>query len=76
MARLATFNDPKGTSMSSVDVFVPCYRYGHFLRQWVASVLAQSRVDIRVLILDDASLDNTAVMDAHPEVEFALGAKC
>ena len=46
--------------MSSVDVIVPCYRYGHFLRQCVESVLAQSLSDVRVLVLDDASPDNTA----------------
>jgi glycosyltransferase involved in cell wall biosynthesis len=46
--------------MSSVDVIVPCYRYGHFLRQCVSSVLSQSGVDVRILIIDDASPDNTA----------------
>ncbi len=46
--------------MSSVDVIVPCYRYGHFLRECVRSVLTQSGPDVRVLILDDASPDNTA----------------
>lgn len=44
---------------SRVDVFVPCYRYGHFLEECVESVLAQEGVDLRVLILDDASPDNT-----------------
>lgn len=52
--------------MSSVDVIVPCYRYAHFLRGCVESVLSQSGVDVRVLILDDASPDNT------PEVGAAL----
>lgn len=45
--------------MSSVDVIVPCYRYGHFLRQCVMSALSQTGVDVRVLIIDDASPDNT-----------------
>jgi glycosyltransferase involved in cell wall biosynthesis len=45
--------------MSSVDVIVPCYRYGHFLKQCVESVLAQSGPSVRVLIIDDASPDNT-----------------
>ena len=45
--------------MSSVDVVVPCYRYGHYLRQCVQSVLDQSVRDVRVLILDDASPDDT-----------------
>lgn len=45
--------------MSSIDVIVPCYRYGHFLRECVKSVLSQSVPDVRVLIIDDASPDNT-----------------
>ena len=51
--------------MSSVDVIVPCYRYGHFLRQCVESVLTQSLRDLRVLIIDDASPDDTARVAAE-----------
>jgi glycosyltransferase involved in cell wall biosynthesis len=46
--------------MSSIDVIVPCYRYAHFLKECVESVLSQSGIRIRVLIIDDASPDNTA----------------
>jgi glycosyltransferase involved in cell wall biosynthesis len=46
--------------MSSLDIVVPCYRYGHFLRECVESVLTQSHSDLRVLIIDDASPDKTA----------------
>lgn len=46
--------------MSSVDVIVPCYRYGKFLRQCVESVLTQEGVNVRVLVIDDASPDDTA----------------
>jgi hypothetical protein len=55
--------------MSSVDVIVPCYRYGRFLRQCVESVLAQSGPAVRVLILDDESPDDT------PEVASELARK-
>jgi glycosyltransferase involved in cell wall biosynthesis len=44
---------------SSVDVVVPCYNYGRFLRQCVRSILEQSHRDVRVLIIDDASPDDT-----------------
>jgi Glycosyl transferase family 2 len=47
-------------AMNSVDVVIPCYRYGRFLRESVESVLAQTATDVRVLIIDDASPDNTA----------------
>ena len=40
-------------------MIVPCYRYGHYLRQCVESVLSQSHGDLRVLIIDDASPDHT-----------------
>jgi hypothetical protein len=46
-------------TLGSVDVIVPCYRYGHFLRECVESVLSQSIARLRVLIIDDASPDNT-----------------
>jgi glycosyltransferase involved in cell wall biosynthesis len=47
--------------MSSVSVVIPCYRYGHFLEDAVSSVLDdQEGVDVRVLIIDDASPDDSA----------------
>jgi len=46
--------------MISVSVVIPCYNYGHFLEDAVASVLDdQQGVDVRVLIIDDASPDNS-----------------
>ncbi len=48
--------------MSSVDVIVPCYRYGHFLSQCVHSVLLQEGPQVRVLIIDDESPDSTAAV--------------
>lgn len=50
--------------MSRIDVVVPCYNYGSFLNQCVDSLLNQAGVDLRVLIIDDASLDNTAEVAA------------
>lgn len=48
--------------MSSVDVVVPCYRYGHYLRDCVGSVLSQEGTDVRVLVIDDASPDDSATV--------------
>ena len=45
--------------MSSVDVVIPCYNYAHFLKRCVESVLVETDVDVRVLIIDDASSDTT-----------------
>jgi glycosyltransferase involved in cell wall biosynthesis len=44
--------------MSRIDIVVPCYNYGCFLRECIESVLSQP-VDFRVLIIDDASPDDT-----------------
>jgi glycosyltransferase involved in cell wall biosynthesis len=46
-------------TLSRIDVIVPCYNYGRFLDQCVNSVLGQAGVDVRVLVIDDASPDNT-----------------
>src|SRR5437867_2134071 len=51
--------------MSRVDVIIPCYKYGHFLSECVKSVLAQEKVEVRALILDDASPDDTEEVAAR-----------
>lgn len=45
--------------MSSVDIVIPCYNYARFLRQSVESALFQEGVDVRVLIIDDCSSDES-----------------
>jgi Glycosyl transferase family 2 len=52
---------PNGpASRPTVSVIVPCYNYGHFLDGCVNSVLAQQGVDVRVLVIDDRSTDESA----------------
>lgn len=47
--------------MTSISVVIPCYKYGQYLEQAVSSVLDEQRgVDVRVLIIDDASPDDSA----------------
>src|ERR1700754_2370869 len=46
--------------MSTVDVVIPCYNYARYLRGCVSSALDQPGVDVRVLVIDDASSDETA----------------
>jgi glycosyltransferase involved in cell wall biosynthesis len=45
--------------VSAIDVVVPCYNYARFLKGCVGSVLSQRDVEVRVLIVDDASSDDT-----------------
>ncbi|CAH1654261.1 Glycosyl transferase family 2 [Hyphomicrobiales bacterium] len=48
--------------MAIVDVIVPCYRYGNFLERCIASIVDQGLEDIRILIIDDASPDDSAAV--------------
>ena len=66
--------------MSTIDVIVPSYRYARFLEQCVRSVLDQSEVDVRVLIIDDASPDETPdvaakLVRADPRVVYTRHAE-
>ncbi|MFP3675053.1 glycosyltransferase family A protein, partial [Bacillus sp. SIMBA_031] len=45
-------------------VVVPCYNYGRYLPDAVHSALSQDGVDVEVIIVDDASTDDTAAV-AH-----------
>jgi glycosyltransferase involved in cell wall biosynthesis len=49
--------------MSSISVVIPCYNYGHFLQDALSSALAdQPGTDVRVLVIDDASTDDSAAV--------------
>jgi len=61
--------------MSRVDLVIPCYKYAHYLSECVNGVLHGQGVDVRVLIIDDCSPDNTpevaaALVAADPRVEY------
>jgi glycosyltransferase involved in cell wall biosynthesis len=48
-----------------VDAIVPCYNYGDVLEACVQSILSQQDVDVRVLIMDDASSDSTEAVGSR-----------
>jgi glycosyltransferase involved in cell wall biosynthesis len=48
--------------MSSVSVVIPCYNYARYLEGCVESVLGQAGADVRVLVIDDASGDDSAAV--------------
>ncbi|HWA00955.1 MAG TPA: glycosyltransferase family A protein [Caulobacterales bacterium] len=61
--------------MTRVDVVVPCYNYARYLERCVETMLNQRGVDVRVLIIDDCSKDDSAEIAAaiaarDPRVTF------
>ena len=44
--------------MPQIDVLVPSYQYGRFLPECINSIRSQD-VDLRILILDNASTDDS-----------------
>jgi glycosyltransferase involved in cell wall biosynthesis len=47
------------TGTAGVTAVIPCFNYGHYLPQAVASVLDQPGVDARVIVVDDRSTDDS-----------------
>jgi hypothetical protein len=52
----------------AVTVVVPAYNYARYLRECATSVLTQRDVDVRLIVVDDCSTDET------PQVSAALAA--
>lgn len=46
-------------SDATIDVIVPCHNYGRYLRECVGSVVTQEGCAVRVLVIDDASADDS-----------------
>ena len=50
---------PRPKLRARVSVIVPCYNYGRFLDDCVSSALMQKDVAIEVIVVDDASTDDS-----------------
>src|SRR5688572_10559486 len=48
--------------MPSVDIAVPCFQHGRFLRDCVESALNQGVEQIRVVVIDNASTDDSVAI--------------
>lgn len=63
--------------MSSIDIVIPNYNYGRFLEGCVQSVLGQHISEMRILIIDNASTDDSVAIarslaTANPLIETSL----
>ena len=45
-----------------VSIIIPCYNYGHFLPDSIGIALAQESVEPEVIVVDDASTDDSAAV--------------
>lgn len=68
------------TSWPRVTVVIPCYNYARYLKGCVESAIQQEGVQVDVLIVDDASSDDTAqvagaLADDHPNIRVITHAE-
>lgn len=56
-----------------LDVVIPCHNYGRYLADAIESALAQIAFEVRVIVVDDASTDNTAEVVAGFDAATVIG---
>lgn len=64
----ATMRSRSGLGRATVSVVIPCYNYARYLPESVASAADQQGVDVEIIIVDDASTDDS------PEIANRLAA--
>ncbi len=53
------------TGAPAVDAIITCHNYGRFLAEAIDSVLAQTHPNVTIVVVDDASTDETAEVAAR-----------
>ena len=62
--------------MPTVTVVVPCYKYGSYVTAAVTSILANTLVDLEIIVVDDASPDDSwSVVRRLPELDPRIRVK-
>jgi len=71
--------ESNGPVCPRVSVIIPSYNHGRFLRQRIDSILNQTYPDFEVIILDDASTDDSRDVlksyRSHPKIRMVLNEK-
>lgn len=58
-------------SVDLISVVIPSYNHGHYLKDAINSVTSQTYRPLEIIVVDDGSIDNTAVVAASfPEVKY------
>jgi glycosyltransferase involved in cell wall biosynthesis len=63
-------SDSNKTAEADIDIIVPCYNYGRFLRGCVESILRATSLQVRVIIVDDCSTDDTQQVCVELQAEY------
>jgi glycosyltransferase involved in cell wall biosynthesis len=69
-ARPPRDNEEHGAPAGAVAVVIPCHNFGRYLAEAIASALAQTAPPREVIVVDDASTDDTADVAARYPVRY------
>ncbi|MEW6183474.1 MAG: glycosyltransferase [Bacillota bacterium] len=62
--------------MPKVTIYIPTYNYGKYIKQAIESVLRQSHDSWELIVIDDASMDETGAVlstfEGHPKVRILV----
>jgi glycosyltransferase involved in cell wall biosynthesis len=72
-----TIQEKTRFTTSTISVIIPCYNYGHLLAEAIESVLYQTYPPDEILVIDDASSDNSVEVARRyaPQVRVEVNEK-
>ena len=58
--------------MNKVSVIIPCYNKAPYVKEAIESVINQTFSDIEIIVVNDASTDNSAEIIKELKEKFSL----